>query len=131
MPMSSLGPGEVIALILAGVSFVAWIVRLESRISAESKDRIAADTTETNARIAADIAERQERIAADATEANARAADARVAEVQRKAEAESVHVKLGHAALACSEGRRDHGNRLLELEAVVGRRATVFREEGK
>ncbi len=105
----TLGPGEVVTLLLAGIGFVVWLVRLEGKVSSETRDREAAVVTERNAR----------------------EADARVAEVVRKADVEAVNVKLGHLSLACSEGRRDHGNRILELETMVGRRATIFREEGK
>lgn len=109
MQITTLGSGEVITLILAGIGFVAWLVRLEGKIATEARDRDAAVQTEKNAR----------------------EADARVAEVVRKADVEAVNVKLGHLSLACHEGRRDHGNRILELETLVGRRATIFREEGK
>jgi hypothetical protein len=105
----TLGSGEIVALILAGIPVVVWLVRLEGKINIE----------------------RQARIAADVAEKSAREADARVDEVQRKSDVEAVNVKLGNLSLACGEGRRDHGNRILELEILVGRRATIFREEGK
>ena len=104
-----IGAGEAITLLLAAIATVVWLVRLEAKIAAETRDREAAVLTEKNAR----------------------EADARVADVQRKSDVEAVNVKLGHLSLACNEGRRDHGNRILELETVVGRRATIFREEGK
>jgi hypothetical protein len=91
----TLGPGEVVTLILAGIAAVVWLVRLEGKIAAEK---------------------------------NAREADVRVAEVQRKADVESVNVKLGNASLTQARCERDHDHRLRELELLVGRRATILRE---